>query len=157
VTPVLDEHRSYKPIAALAAEENSHGVTIALGTEEYRDVGAFTFYLDHRLPILKTAADVASFLRAPEPRAVLARVETLSSLEPKLAEVPHAQLLAGNPGTLSRAYALLENRAAQIATRRIQFRSEGTMVVATRVARPSGAATSPAKRKTRRQMAARRS
>ncbi|MGD1146763.1 MAG: phospholipid carrier-dependent glycosyltransferase [Thermoanaerobaculaceae bacterium] len=158
VTPVIDEYRSYKPIATLATKESGHGVAVALGTGEYRDVGAFTFYLDRRLPILKTAADIVSFLRASEPRAVLVPVVTLSLLEPELAEVPHTRLFAGEPRTLSREYALLENRAGQIAAGRIQSLPEGMIVVATTHAGPSSEGTASAsQRKPWRRRATRRS
>ena len=141
LTPVIDEHRSYKPIAALAARESSHGVAIALGTGEYRDVGAFTFYLDHRVPVLTTPAEVVAFLGTPGPRAVLAPVEALPRLESRLANVPHVQLVAGEAGTLSRAYALIENRAGEIASGRIESLPQNPIVVASRSAKaPAGAA-----------------
>ena len=118
VTPAIDRHRSYRPIAALAAEELSHGVEIALGTAEYRDVGAFTFYLDRRLPLITTGDGVASFLEFPEPRAVIVPREELRAVEARLAGTPHGRLSAGAPGTLSRAYVILVNNAGQVAAGR---------------------------------------
>jgi hypothetical protein len=44
--------------------------------------------------------------------------EALSSMEAQLAAVPHASLLAGEPGTLSRSYMLLVSQAGQVATAR---------------------------------------
>jgi 4-amino-4-deoxy-L-arabinose transferase-like glycosyltransferase len=118
VTPAIDRHRSYRPIAALAADELSHGVALALATEEYRDVGAFTFYLDRRLPLLATGESVASFLRLPGPRAVITPLEELPAVEGHLADVPHAELATGAKGTLSRSYVILVNGAEQVAAGR---------------------------------------
>jgi 4-amino-4-deoxy-L-arabinose transferase-like glycosyltransferase len=118
VTPVIDRHRSYRPIAALAADEVDHGVEVALGTEEYRDVGAFTFYLDERLPLLATGDGVASFLNSPEPRAVIVRRANLSEFEARLGGIPHDRLSVGAPGTLSRAWVILVNGAGQVAAGR---------------------------------------
>jgi 4-amino-4-deoxy-L-arabinose transferase-like glycosyltransferase len=132
VTPAIDRHRSYRPIAALAADELDHGVTVALGSEEYRDVGAFTFYLDRRLPLLATGGNVASFLRSPEPRAVIAPRGELPELEAQLAGVPHGQLSAGDPGTLSRAWVILVNGAGQVAAGHARPAEEGGAVLAQR-------------------------
>jgi 4-amino-4-deoxy-L-arabinose transferase-like glycosyltransferase len=130
VTPAIDRHRSYRPIAELAAGELSHGVTVALGTQEYRDVGAFTFYLDRRLALLPTGGGVASFLRSPEPRAVIAPRDELPALEAQLAGVPHGRLSTGSPGTLSRAWVILVNGAEQVATGRAPAGGEGGAVLA---------------------------
>ncbi|HQT95172.1 MAG TPA: phospholipid carrier-dependent glycosyltransferase [Thermoanaerobaculaceae bacterium] len=130
VTPAIDRHRSYRPIAALAADELGHGVTVALGTQEYRDVGAFTFYLDRRLPLLPTGGGVASFLQFPEPRAVIVPRDELPALEVRLAGVPHGRLSAGAPGTLSRAWVILVNGAEQVATGRAPAGREGGAVLA---------------------------
>ncbi len=135
VTPAIDRHRSYRPIAALAVDELDHGVTVGLGTEAYRDVGAFTFYLDRRLPLLANAGDVASFLRSPEPRAVIAPRDDLSALEAHLAGVPHGRLSAGAPGTLSRAWVILVNGAGQVATGRGRPAARGSTVLAQRPVR----------------------
>ncbi len=130
VTPAIDRNRSYRPIAELAAGELSHGVTVALGTQEYRDVGAFTFYLDRRLALLPTGDGVASFLRSPEPRAVIAPRDALPALEARLAGVPHGRLSAGAPGTLSRAWVILVNGAEQVAAGRAPATEEGGAVLA---------------------------
>ncbi len=132
VTPAIDRQRSYRPIAALAADEADHGVEMALGTEEYRDVGAFTFYLDRRLALLPTANGVASFLRSPEPRAVIAPREELPALEAQLAGVPHGRLSAGGPGTLSRAWVILVNGAGQVAAGHTRPAEGGGAVLAQR-------------------------
>jgi 4-amino-4-deoxy-L-arabinose transferase-like glycosyltransferase len=110
VAPVIDHERSYRPIADLAADELDDGVAVALGTEEYRDAGAFTFYLDERLPLLPAAAG-ASFLRSPQPRAILVPRAQLPAFEAGLAGLPHGRLVAGDPGTLSRAWVLVTNAA----------------------------------------------
>jgi len=145
-TPVIDQQRSYKPIAALAAEEGRHGVTIGLGTNEYHDVGAFTFYLDRRLPTLVTPGDISAFLRAPEPRAVLVPVEQLAPLAEKLVGVPHVRLDAGRQGSLSRAYALLENQAGEVASGRAAAPSQGAVVMATHSPPPPAAVNPRGKR-----------
>jgi hypothetical protein len=132
VTPAIDRHRSYRPIAALAADELDHGVEVALGTEEYRDVGAFTFYLDRRLPLLATGGGVASFLRSPEPRAVIAPRDALPALEVQLAGTPYGRLSAGAPGTLSRAWVILVNGAGQVAAGRARPAEGGGAVLAQR-------------------------
>lgn len=113
VTPAIERSRSWKPIAALAAEEARRGRTVALAGDVQRDVGAFTFYLDRRLAILKDGKDVVSYLSVTEPRAVIAPGEKLPSMEAQLAGVPHTRLIAGDPGTLSRSFVLLVNRPGE--------------------------------------------
>ncbi len=131
VTPVLDRNRSYGPIAALAASEGRHGVAIGLGSNEYHDLGAFTFYLDRRLPVLATGADIASFLRVREPRAVLVPDESMPKVEAELVGIPHTRLEAGIPGSLSRSYALVENESGEVASGRIAAPSAGAVRLAT--------------------------
>jgi hypothetical protein len=110
VTPVIEYHRSYKPFATFVANEVRHGSEVALVGAKESDIGAFTFYLDRRLAILKDGKDVFSYLSATEPRAVIAPGEELPSMEAQLAGVPHTRLIAGGPGTLSRSFVLLVNR-----------------------------------------------
>jgi 4-amino-4-deoxy-L-arabinose transferase-like glycosyltransferase len=112
VTSAIDRSRSWKPMAMLAAEEASCGSAVAFAGDIQADLGAFTFYLDRRLPVLPSAADVASYLRAPDPRAVIIPVEKLRSMDAALAAAPHSELAAGAPGTLSRSFVLLVNRPA---------------------------------------------
>lgn len=113
VTPVIEYHRSYKPFATFVANEVRHGTEVALVGARESDIGAFTFYLDRRLAILKDGKDVVSYLSATEPRAVIAPGETLPSMEAQLAGVPHTRLIAGDPGTPSRSFVLLVNRPGQ--------------------------------------------
>ncbi len=130
VTPVIELNRSYRPIAALAASEARNGVAVALGSREYHDVGAFTFYLDRRVKVLASGPEIAAFLRGGEPRAVVVPVETLPAVESELVGVPHARLDAGRPESVSRSYALLENRAGEVASRRLGGESAGAVAVA---------------------------
>jgi uncharacterized membrane protein YcjF (UPF0283 family) len=101
VTPPLEKRRSIKPFAAMAAAEARRGRTVALADRLQANVGAFTFYLDRRLLILNDGAEVASYLSAAEPRAVIIPEAGLRAIEPRLASLPHARLVAGSPGTVS--------------------------------------------------------
>jgi 4-amino-4-deoxy-L-arabinose transferase-like glycosyltransferase len=112
VTPVIERSRSWKPIAALAGGEARRGTEVAFAGGLEADLGAFTFYLDQRLPVLRSAAEVASFLSTTAPRAVIVPEANLPGIESRLTDVPHARLTAGSPGTLSRAFVLLVNRRA---------------------------------------------
>ncbi len=112
-TPPIEHARSVKPIASLAAEHASRGRVLALEGGEERDVGAFTFYLDRRLPLLAHGADVTSFLADPEPRAVIARASRLPELRPLLTGLEHEELVAGLPGTVSGSFVLLVNRPGE--------------------------------------------
>jgi hypothetical protein len=109
VTPPLEKRRSIKPFVAMAAAEARRGRTIALADRLQADVGAFTFYLDRRLLILSDGAEVVSYLSAAEPRAVIIPEAGLRSIEPRLVNFPHARLVAGSPGTVSREFVLLVN------------------------------------------------
>ncbi len=129
VAPVLDHLRSYRPIADLAGAELDDGVAVALGTEEYRDVGAFTFYLDRRLPLLG-GDTAAAFLRSPQPRAVLVPRAQLPAFEARLAGLPHGRLVAGDPGTLSRAWVLVTNAAELAAEHHPSEPAGGELLVA---------------------------
>jgi 4-amino-4-deoxy-L-arabinose transferase-like glycosyltransferase len=113
VTPSIEWGRSLKPFARLAAEEVRRGRTVAFAGDLQSDIGAFTFYLDRRLAILKDGKDVVSYLSATEPRAVIAPAEKLPSMEVQLAGVPHTRLIAGDPGTLSRSFVLLVNHPGE--------------------------------------------
>ncbi len=113
VTPPIDRVRSYRPIASLAADYAHQGRAVALATGQEKDVGAFTFYLDRRLPVLNGKGDVASFLAAPEPRAVIAPLSSLSEMAPLLAGIRHQDLVTGAPDTLSRSFVLLINRPGE--------------------------------------------
>jgi len=113
VTPVIEYHRSYKPFATFVENEARHGREVALVDTKESDIGAFTFYLDRRLAILKDGKDVVSYLSVTEPRAVIAPGEKLPSMEAQLAGVPHTRLIAGDPGTLSRSFVLLVNRPGE--------------------------------------------
>jgi 4-amino-4-deoxy-L-arabinose transferase-like glycosyltransferase len=110
VTPVIERDRSYKPFVTLTAEEATHGRAVALAEAQESDIGAFTFYLDRRLPILKDPSDVVAYVKAPEPRAVIVPTYRLAAIEAALAAVPHARLQAGVPGTVSRSFVLLVNQ-----------------------------------------------
>ncbi len=129
VAPVLDHLRSYRPIADLAGAELDDGVAVALGTEQYRDVGAFTFYLDQRLPLLSGAA-AAAFLRSPQPRAILVPRSQLPVFEAHLAGLPHGRLVAGDPGTVSRAWVLVTNAAELAAEHHPSEPAGGELLVA---------------------------
>jgi hypothetical protein len=110
VTPAIDHDRSYGPFVTLAAEEATHGRAVALAEAQESDIGAFTFYLDRRLAILKNVSDVVAYVKAPEPRAVIVPTYRLAAIEAALAAVPHARLQAGATGTLSRSFVLLVNQ-----------------------------------------------
>ena len=110
VTPAVDRDRSYRPFAALAAGEAAQGRDVALATSQECDVGAFTFYLDRRLPILRDGSEVASFLEVARPREVIVPTDKLHAIEAALGSFPHAQLQVGAPGTVSRSFVLLLNR-----------------------------------------------
>jgi hypothetical protein len=109
VTPVIEYHRSYKPFASFVAIEARDGKEVALVRAKESDIGAFTFYLDRRLPLLEDGVEVAAYLKERAPRAVITPTEKLPELEEHLAHVPHARLVAGPPGTLSRSFVLLVN------------------------------------------------
>jgi 4-amino-4-deoxy-L-arabinose transferase-like glycosyltransferase len=113
VTPPLERRRSIKPIAAMAAAEARRGRTVALADGLAADIGAFTFYLDRRLPILKDGGEVAAYLSAAEPRAVIVPEAKLHSAEVELANLPYARRVAGSPGTVSREFVLLVNRPGE--------------------------------------------
>jgi 4-amino-4-deoxy-L-arabinose transferase-like glycosyltransferase len=113
VTPPIDRGRTVEPIASLAAEHASRGRVLALACGEERDVGAFTFYLDRRLPLLAHGVDVRSFLADPEPRAVIALASSLPELRPLLTGLEHDELVAGLPDTVSGSFVLLVNRPGE--------------------------------------------
>jgi len=116
VTPVIERSRSWKPIATLAKQEAGRGRAVAFAGDLQADLGAFTFYLESRLQVLASADDVASYLSASDPRAVIVPEGRLRSVYPKLLSLPHTELLAGAPGTLSRSFVLLVNRSGEETT-----------------------------------------
>jgi len=130
VTPPIDHSRTFEPIASFAADQAGRGRALALAGDEYRDVGAFTFYLDRRLPLLVKGPDVAAFLSGPEPRAVIAPKAMLPEIEPLLANLPHEELFAGAPGTVSGSFVVLENRPALEAAGGPSSAGEGNTVMA---------------------------
>ena len=110
VRPAIDRNRSYRPFATVAAEEVTLGRDVALADAQQSDIGPFTFYLDRRLPILTSPTDIVAYLKASRPRAMIAPAGRVAAVEAALAAVPHAQLQAGAPGTVSRSFVMLVNR-----------------------------------------------
>ncbi len=74
--PAMEFQRSYKPFAALVRSEMDAGRRIALASEEEKYIGAFTFYLDSRLPIVRTPEEVRNFLFTPGRPAGVIIIET---------------------------------------------------------------------------------
>lgn len=111
ICPIVERHKSYVPFARFAQRESA-GRELALGFPEYNAIGAFTFYLDRRLPILETQPEVAAYLSAAAPRAVIAARSDLPALAPALAAVPHDERVCSDPGARSHDFVLLTNRPA---------------------------------------------
>lgn len=109
IAPILERHKSYVPFARFAVRESS-GRELALGTAEYNIVGAFTFYLDRRLPVLPAPSDVAAYLSSDRPRAVIVARRDLRDLAPALAAIAHGEREDGDPGARSHDFVLLTNR-----------------------------------------------
>lgn len=65
--PTLEFQRSYKPFAALVRSEMAEGCKIALASDGEDHIGAFTFYLKSRLPIVRTPDEVRDFLSCSGP------------------------------------------------------------------------------------------
>jgi hypothetical protein len=66
--PTMEFQRSYKPFATLVRSEMAAGRKIVLASNEERYIGAFTFYLNSRLPIFSTPAQIWDFLCCSDSR-----------------------------------------------------------------------------------------
>jgi 4-amino-4-deoxy-L-arabinose transferase-like glycosyltransferase len=110
VAPILERHKSYIPFARFA-ESESRGRELAIGTVEYNIIGAFTFYLDRRLPVLPGPGEIAAYLSNESPRAVIVARRDLKGLDGALSAVAHDVLSCGDAGLRSRDFVLLTNRA----------------------------------------------
>src|SRR5262249_30789803 len=109
VAPILDRHKSYVPFARFASAE-SRGGGLSIGRVEYNVIGAFTFYLDRRLPVLSGPAEIASYLSVDKPRAVIVARRDLPGLAGALSTVPHDERSLEDVGARSRDFVLLTNR-----------------------------------------------
>ena len=110
--PIVEQQRSIRPFVELAGSQERLGTKIALATTEFRDIGAFTFYLDHRLPNLEHLDAIPAFLDVASPRAVIVSREALGEVERAMAVRAHTTLGAGRPRTEAASYALVMNLAA---------------------------------------------
>ncbi|HUK12910.1 MAG TPA: phospholipid carrier-dependent glycosyltransferase [Thermoanaerobaculaceae bacterium] len=111
-TPAMERQRSVKPFAALVAQEAGLGTEVALATGECRDIGAFVFYLDRRLPNLRGVGGVHQYMSQPGPRAVIVSRGDLAAVDAALTDTPHAAVGVSSPATSAGSFALVVNRAA---------------------------------------------
>jgi 4-amino-4-deoxy-L-arabinose transferase-like glycosyltransferase len=109
IAPILERHKSYVPFARFA-EAESRGGELAIGTVEYNTIGAFTFYLDRRLPVLPGPAEIAAYLSADRPRAVIVARRDLTKWVRALSSVPHEERSLEDAGARSHDFVLLTNR-----------------------------------------------
>jgi 4-amino-4-deoxy-L-arabinose transferase-like glycosyltransferase len=117
-TPVLEQQRTIKPFAALAARQARVGTEVTLATRQFREIGAFTFYLNRRLPNLGDVSRVPVYLEQRTARAAIVPRSALDDIERNLGHVPHSVVGTGQPGTDAAAFALVMNSAAwQLAMR----------------------------------------
>jgi 4-amino-4-deoxy-L-arabinose transferase-like glycosyltransferase len=109
VMPIYDGQRSYEPIAELVRGELASGRHVALAVGRTRDVGAFTFYADARLPEVSLVPGVARFLREePGARGVVVNVDDLATVEASLSTIDHAsRSVPASAGYKSREFRLI--------------------------------------------------
>lgn len=109
VMPIYDRQRSYQPIAALVRGELAAGRRVALAVGRTRDVGAFTFYVDARLPEVSLVPGVADFLRdGPGARGVVVNTDDLAALEESLRSIDHlTRSVPASAGYKSREFRLI--------------------------------------------------
>ncbi|HSS44809.1 MAG TPA: hypothetical protein VLO07_05645, partial [Thermoanaerobaculia bacterium] len=126
--PIMDRHRSCLPFVRVVTEQ-SRGRELSLASSDYDVVGAFTFYLDRRLPTLEstehvrnypalhpvvmrlesTPERVRAYLAGKQPRAVIAYRKKLPQIEASLSDVPHDLISSQDPGLRSRDFVILVN------------------------------------------------
>jgi hypothetical protein len=109
VMPIYDGQRSYRPIGELVRGELAAGRRVALAVGRTRDVGAFTFYADSRLPEVSLVPGVADVLReGPGARGVVVNADDLPTLEPSLRDVVHStRSVPPSAGYKSREFRLI--------------------------------------------------
>jgi 4-amino-4-deoxy-L-arabinose transferase-like glycosyltransferase len=81
--PAMEFQRSYKPFAALVRSEMATGRKVVLASNEERFIGAFTFYLNSRLRIFSTPAQIWDFLCCSDPQktgVIIASTNDIPSL-----------------------------------------------------------------------------
>jgi len=80
LAPAYDFQRSYRPFAQLVSNEMANGRRIALASEEEKLIGAFTFYLNSRLPIVRGPSDVSIFLIAQHrPAGIIVKADEMTA------------------------------------------------------------------------------
>lgn len=109
VMPIYDGQRSYRPIGELVRGELGAGRRVALAVGRTRDLGAFTFYADARMPEVSLVPGVADFLRqGPGARGVVVNVDDLPKLEASLRDVAHSTCsVPSDAGYKSREFRLI--------------------------------------------------
>jgi 4-amino-4-deoxy-L-arabinose transferase-like glycosyltransferase len=91
--PIYDRQRSYKPVVELVRGELDRGREIALAVDASKDVGAFTFYADRRLPEVSLIPGALEYLRqGVGPRGVVIQADDRASLEAALQGFAHGTL-----------------------------------------------------------------
>jgi 4-amino-4-deoxy-L-arabinose transferase-like glycosyltransferase len=79
IMPAYDYQRTVKPFARLVRFEKEQGIQIALATQEEQYIGAFTFYLKGRLPIVRSVDEVKNFLfSGSTPAGIIVRTRELN-------------------------------------------------------------------------------
>jgi hypothetical protein len=79
IMPVYDYQRTYKPFARLVRFEKEQGVNIALALKEEQYIGAFTFYLKSRIPIVSSTDRARNFLFSESvPAGIIVRTRELN-------------------------------------------------------------------------------
>lgn len=126
--PIMDRHRSILQFVRVATEQ-SRGRELSLATSDYDLIGAFTFYLDRRVPTLESTEHIRNYpaihpgvmwpkstpervrvyLAGKQPRAVIAYRKKLPQLEASLSDVPHDVISSQDPGLRSRDFVILVN------------------------------------------------
>ena len=108
--PVLEPYQSYKPAAEAVRFQIAQGREAALGCREYRDIGAFTYYLDRRMTLLDGADAIRNFLGDPKPRAVVLEEGALAALKPLPAGCRAQGVREAPEDSISRTFLILTNR-----------------------------------------------
>ncbi|MDD4872550.1 MAG: hypothetical protein PHR77_18525, partial [Kiritimatiellae bacterium] len=79
IIPAYDYQRTYKPFVRLVRFEKELGIRIALANQEEQHIGAFTFYLKSRIPIISSTKTLQDFLFSEStPAGVIVKTKELT-------------------------------------------------------------------------------